>query len=404
MLDDPLFDYYSPAFRADPYPFYVRLRAEDPVHWGLPYEPFDDGAWHVARYADVGALLKDARFGKATPSDERVEALPPGVQQYLALLGLAMLRADPPDHTRLRSLVGKAFTPRMVEGLRPRVEAIAADLLSAAAGADEMDLIDQYAFPLSITLITEMLGLSYDDRDQLKRWAAILVAALECKRTMDVYAPAMQASVEVFEFFHEQIAAQRRQPRPGILSELLAVHEQGDRLSEPELIVTCTLLLIAGHDTTVNLIGNGMLALLRHPDQLALLRERPELIGSAVEEFLRYDSSSQMASRIAQQDVEVGGKLIRRGQAVNLLLGSANHDPQQFEEPERLDVTRKDNRHIAFGQGIHYCIGAPLARLEAQVAMPLLLERRPNMRLAVAEPPRRDTIGFRGLRHLPVAG
>lgn len=403
MDHDPLFDYYSPAFRANPYPFYLRLREEDPVHWGLPFEPLYDGAWHIARYADVSAILKDHGFGKEPVSDGPAPEMPGMVQAYLDMSRLAILRADPPDHTRLRALVSKAFTPRMVETLRPRIESVAAALLDAAAGSGEVDLIDQYAFPLSITVITEMLGLSYDDRDQLKRWAATLVAALECKRGLDAYYPAIQAAVEITAFFQEQIARQREHPRPGILGELMAVRDQGDRLTEQELIVTCTLLLIAGHDTTVNLIGNGVLALLRHPDQLQLLRERPELIPAAVEEFLRYDSSSQMASRIAHQDVEVGGKLIRRGQAVNLLLGSANHDPEQFADPERLDITRADNRHIAFGHGIHYCLGAPLARIEASVAVPLLLRHMPRMRLLVAEPEHRDTIGFRGLKRLPVA-
>lgn len=402
MLADLLFDYYSPEFRADPYPFYARLRETDPIHWGLPFEPFYVGAWHVARYADVNLILKDPRFGKAPPTRDATAGLPEEVRDYLDLTQLALLRADPPDHTRLRALASKAFTPRMVEGLRPRVEAIAAGLLDAAG--DELDVIDGYAYPLSITVITEMLGLSYDDRDHLKRWAAILVDALDSKRTMEIYAPAMQASAEIFAFFQEQIAEQRRHPRPGILSELLAVHEEGDRLTEPELIVTCTLLLIAGHDTTVNLVGNGMLGLLRHPDQLALLRERPQLIQTAVEEFLRFDSSSQMASRIAHEEVEIGGKTIRVGDPLNLLIGSANHDPEQFTTPDELDITRTENRHIAFGHGIHYCLGAPLARLEAQVAIPLLLERRPTMRLGADEPERRQTIGFRGLRHLPIVG
>lgn len=404
MDHDPLFDFYSPAFRANPYPFYQRLREEDPVHWGLPFEPFYEGAWHIARYADVSAILKDQRFGKEPVHNGSTPEIPGTVQAYLDMSRLAILRADPPDHTRLRALVSKAFTPRMVETLRPRIESIANDLMDAAAGSETVDLIDQYAFPLSITVITEMLGLSYDDREQLKRWAAVFVTALECKRGYDAYTPAIQASAEITAFFQEQIARQREHPQPGILGDLMAVRDQGDRLTEPELIVTCTLLLIAGHDTTVNLIGNGVLALLKHPDQLQLLRERPELIQAAVEEFLRYDPSSQMASRIAHEDVEVGGKLIKRGQAVNLLIGSANRDPDQFTNPERLEITRADNRHIAFGHGIHYCLGAPLARLEASVAVPLLLRRMPQMRLLASEPEHRDTIGFRGLKHLPVAG
>ncbi len=405
MDQDPLFDYYAPEFRVDPYSFYRRLRKEDPVHWGLPFEPDFDGSWQIARYADVNAMLKDPRLGKATVIAEHMAALPFEAQEYLGLLSLSLLRMDPPDHTRLRALVSKAFTPRMVESVRPRVEAIASALLDRTEGEPELDLIYQYAFPLTITVITEMLGLDYDDRDQLKRWAGVLVAAQECKRTPEIYGPASEASAEVVSFFREHIARQREHPRPGILSDLIAVRDQdGDQLSENELIVTCALLLVAGHDTTVNLIGNGMFALLRNPDQLAILRENPDLIGPAVEEFLRYDSSTQMASRIAHEDVEVGGKVIHRGEIINLLLGSANHDPEQFNDSDHLDITRKDNRHIAFGHGIHYCIGAPLARLEAQVAIPLLLRRRPKIHLTVEEPERRETIGFRGLKHLPVAG
>src|SRR5262249_916251 len=244
--------------------------------------------------------------------------------------------------------VSKAFTPRMVEALRPRIVTIAVALLDAVSADDELDLIDQFAFPLSITVITEMLGLAAEDRDQLKRWAGVLVAALECKRTADIYAPASAVAAEIFTFFTDQIAQRRsdRTPRPGIRSALLAVQDQGgDRLSELELIVTCTLLLVAGHDTTVNLIGNGMLALLRHPEQLALLRDRPQLAPAAVEEFLRYDSSTQMASRVAHEDVEVGGKLIRRGQPVNLLLGSANHDHAHFADADRLDSTPPATTH-----------------------------------------------------------
>jgi cytochrome P450 len=405
MDQDPLFDYYSPEFRTDPYPFYRRLREEDPIHWGMPFEPHFEGAWHIACYSDVNAMLKDPRLGKADRANERMAALPVEAQEYLGMLSLALLRADPPDHTRLRALVSKAFTPRMVENLRPRIAAIATALLDETEGEPEMDLIDQYAFPTSITVITEMLGLSYDDRELLKRWSRALVAAQECKRTPDIYGPASAASAELVAFFHEQIERQREHPRPGILSDLIAARDQdGDRLSENELIVTCALLLIAGHDTTVNLIGNGMFALLRNPGQLVLLRENRDLVNPAVEEFLRYDSSSQMTGRIAREDVEYGGKVIHAGDQINLLLGSANHDPAQFTDPDTLDITRKDNRHIAFGHGIHFCLGAPLARLEAQVAIPLLLRRRPGLRLADKKPERRETIGFRGLAHLPVAG
>ncbi|WIG60099.1 MAG: Putative cytochrome P450 hydroxylase [Ktedonobacterales bacterium] len=402
------FDYFQPAFREDPYAFYRRLRDDDPVHWGMPFEPSLPGVWHVARYADIVAVLKDARYTHQPPREDSAagEALAGAdpVQLYFTLVRQSLLFNDPPEHTRLRALVSRAFTPRMVEALRPRVAAVANTLVDAAAARGSLDVIADYARPLTIAIIAEMLGVPEEAQRRLSAWAGVLVRAVDCKRTPEIYDEAARVALEIYAYFNELLAARRGQAGNGLLALMQATHEQdGDRLSEPELIVTATTLLVAGHETTVNLIGNGTLALLRHPEQLALLRERPELAAGAVEEFLRYDAPSQMASRYVTEDMMLGGKTIQRGQVLNLLLGSGNRDPEAFAEPDRLDITRGENRHLAFGMGMHYCLGAPLARLEGQVALPLLLRRLPGLRALDAEPVWRDTVGFRGLARLPVA-
>jgi cytochrome P450 len=414
---DALFDYFAPAYRDDPYPLYRWLREEDPVHWGLPYEAGSPGAWHVARYADILAIIKDPRFSRGPLRDDGVSTaasrneLPSDpIALYHALAGQSVLFADPPAHTRLRALVSRAFTPRAVEGQRPRIEEMANSLLDAAEARGELDIIGEYALPLTLSVICDLLGVPREAAPQLARWAGVLVRAVDCKETADIYDEAAATAMEVYAFFMELLEQLRRESAgkhlaedDGLLRVLQVAHERDDRLSETELIVTATTLLIAGHDTTVNLIGNGMLALLEHPDQLAHLRADVAVAESAVEEFLRFDAPSQMSSRYAQEDVEIAGRTIRRGQAVNLLLGSGNRDPEAFAEPDHLDITRRENRHLAFGMGIHYCLGAPLARLEGQVAIPLLVRRYPRLRAREGATVRRDTIGFRGLQRLAVA-
>jgi cytochrome P450 len=291
----------------------------------------------------------------------------------------------------------------MVEGLRPRAQTLADELLDAAASAGTLDVIGGFAMPLTLTIISEMLGVPIESREEMRAWAGVLVQAIDCKRDTAIYGPATVVAMQMVALFQGALAERRAAARDDLLSELLLAHEQGDHLSEQELIVTATTLLLAGHETTVNLIGNGTLALLRRPDQLALLRERPELIGSAIEEFLRYEAPSQMASRVAPDDMELGGQTIRRGDILNLLLGSGNHDPEAFSDPDSLDIARANNRHLAFGMGMHYCLGAPLARLEGQVAIETLLRRFPNLRLSddpALAPQWRETISFRGLRSL----
>jgi cytochrome P450 len=413
------FDYFSPDFRANPYPAYAWLREQAPVCWGMGFEPGMPGVWHIARYADIQRILKDPHFthqharesaGSVTdlsphPSggSQSHSAVSDEAQLFRELSGLSLLFIDPPAHTRLRALVSKAFTPRMVESVRPRALALADELLDAAASAGTLDVIGGYAMPLTLTVISEMLGVPIESREEMREWAGVLVQAVDAKRDTAIYGPATAVTMQLVALFQGVLEKRRAEPRNDLISELLQAHEQGDRLSEQELIVTATTLLLAGHETTVNLIGNGMLALLRHPNQLALLRAQPELTPSAIEEFLRYEAPSQMASRVAPDEMEIGGQTIQQGEILNLLLGSGNHDPEAFDDPDGLDITRANNRHLAFGTGMHYCLGAPLARLEGQVAIETLLRRFPNTRLSddpARAPEWRETISFRGLRSL----
>lgn len=397
------FNPFLPEFIADPYPFYHRLRAEDPVH----RTPL--GFWVLTRYDDVVTLLRDQRFGRKGFEPLLAALFGSGSEQ--PGLVTSMLFRDPPDHTRLRALVSKAFTPRVVEGMRPHIQEIADRLLDAVRDTNAMDVIADLAYPLPVVVICEMLGVPTADRDSFRQWSLDIARSLDA---IGMQATGMLTDPEVVvrgngarraltAYFRNGLIPERRKhPRADLLSALIAAEEQGDKLSEGELLATCNLLFVAGHETTVNLIGNGLLALLRHPDQLAALRQDPALIQSAVEELLRYDGPVQRTARIPHTDVEIGGKTIARGEMVVALIGAANRDPARFPEPDRLDITRPDNDHIAFGAGIHFCLGASLARVEAQIALNALLRRMPGLTLATTAPEWRETSVLRGLRALPV--
>jgi pimeloyl-[acyl-carrier protein] synthase len=383
-LDHPLLV----QFRDDPYPVYRSLLATAPVQWNELLQ-----AWTVARYSDVAFVLTDARFSAERPVQAR--------DGYS--VARSMLVSDPPDHTRLRTLVQKAFTPRMIDQLRPRIQAIVDDLLEhALASGQSFDLVTDLAYPLPVIVIAELLGVPPEDRETFREWSATLAASLDPLIGPDLMDRAAAARDALLAYLRRVIAERRARPRADLISALVAVEERGDSLSEPELVVMCNLLLVAGHETTVNLIGNGTLALLRHPDELDRLRSVPELIGSAIEELVRFDSPVQMTGRIVTDDLDLGGQSIRAGDWVLPLLGAANHDPAQFAQPEQLDLTRNPNPHLGFGRGIHFCLGAPLARVEAQVAIGTLVQRVPTLRLA-GEPVRRKQITLRGLASLPVA-
>src|SRR5262245_55156650 len=386
----------DPEFLADPYPMYHRLRTEDPVH----HSPL--GFWVLTRYEDVVSSLRDPRFAKeaiAAFVAARFGMTLPGV-------GASMLDRDPPNHTRLRGLVSKAFTPRVVEVLRPRVQQIVDGLLDAVDGAGAMDLIEDFAYPIPVIVICEMLGVPVEDRERFKHWSLDIARGLDAiwhPPDSEVTQRSMAARHALSNYFRELIAERRKAPRGDMLSDLIAAEEAGDKLSEEELLATCILLLVAGHETTVNLIGNGTLALLRNPDQRERLRANPGLIATAVEELLRYDGPVQRTARIPSDDVTIGGRTIAKGDMVMPFIGAADRDPAQFPDPDRLDITRAENRHVAFGMGIHFCLGAPLARVEGQIAINTLLQRLPKLTLVTEKPEFRQSLTLRGLTALRVA-
>jgi len=393
----------SPAFKADPYPFFARLREESPVCRVMVSDK--QIAWLVTRYDDVVTVLKDDRFVKdkrGVLSSEQA-ARQPWVPRMLKSIEFNMLDLDPPDHTRLRGLVHQAFTPRMVENLRERITVLTNELLDAAQARGRMDLIRAYALPLPTTIIAEMLGVPVRDRHRFHRWSSKIVTTAATTWGMLQTLPSL---IAFLRYIRKLVKARRTAPADDLVSALVEAREAGDRLSEDELLAMISLLLIAGHETTVNLIGNGMLALLEHPEQMDRLRNDPALIKPAVEELLRYDGPLETATeRYAREDVTIAGVTIPRGEMVFAVLASANRDERQFDRPDELDLAREPNRHLAFGLGVHYCLGAPLARLEGQIAINTLIRRIPDVQLAVprARLRRRPGLVLHGLESLPVA-
>jgi pimeloyl-[acyl-carrier protein] synthase len=391
-----LYDPLLPAFVEDPYPFYARLREESPVH----FSPSGDG-WVLSRYADAQMLLRDPRFGRSGFDSYVVGVLGPGpVERSFRRW---MLFMDPPNHTRLRALASKAFTPRAVERLRAEIQRQVDLALDRIQQAGNADLIDALAYPLPVAVICELLGVPLTDLSTFHDWSDALARVLEIRYSPpEVVAAGNEAAQGLTDYFRDLVAERRGHLGDDLLSALIVAEEQGDRLNEEELLATCVLLFFAGHETTVNLIGNGMLALLRHPDQLRRLRENPTLIGSAIEEFLRYDGSVQRTARFALVDLKIHDIQIEKGQVISALLGAANRDPARFTEPDQLDLARSDNQHLTFGGGMHYCLGAPLARLEAQLAINGLVQRLPELELASDQLEHRPNSVLRGLRALPV--
>src|SRR5262245_25707552 len=396
MMSGFNFNPMDPEFVADPYPTYHRLRTEDPVH----LSPL--GFWVLTRYEDVVAVLRDPRFEK----EPMIAAVAARFGIAAGTIGLSMLDRDPPAHTRLRSLVSKAFTPKVVEGMRPHIQEIVDGLLARVAGAGSMDLIEEFAYPIPVMVICGLLGVPVEDHERFKGWS------LDIARGLDAIMLPVHAEVAIrsgvarqglIGYFRELIAARRASPRSDLLSALIAAEEAGDKLSEEELLASCVLLLVAGHETTVNLIGNGTLALLRNPGELRRLRENPGLIAGAVEELLRYDGPVQRTARTPSEDVTIRGHTIAKGDMVMPFIGAADRDPAQFPDPDRLDITRAENRHVAFGMGIHFCLGAPLARVEGQIAINTLLQRLPKLTLVTEKPEFRQSLTLRGLTALRVA-
>ena len=385
----------SARMAQDPYPDYARLRERSPVHRSRLLK-----GWVFSRYADVDAVLRDHRRFSSDPRkrnlSRRQKATLPGPDDY------TMLFIDPPDHTRLRGLVNKAFTRRAVNALEPHVRGLVNSMLDAVDPSG-FDLMEAVANPLPVIVIAEMLGVPAEDRARFRVWSAQRARLLEPTISAREREVAAEAGKAFNDYFAPIIQARRAAPEDDIVSALAQAEEEGDVLTEREMLNMLRLLLIAGNETTTNLIGNGLLALLRNPGELERLRADPGLIPSAVEELLRFDSPVQTDFRGALEDCEVNGAPVRRGDNVFLLIGSANRDPAVFEEPDRLDVGRSGNNHISFGRGIHHCLGAPLARLEGRVFFEVLLERFASMRLLAERPVYRGGVVLRGLESLPVA-
>ena len=399
VAEEPIFNLFSPEFVRDPYPSYHLLRAQQPMYM----TPL--GFWVATRYEDVTQILRDKRFGKNFEG-RMIEANGPEVFDNPAYGSMRhwMLMQNPPNHTRLRSLVAKAFTPRHLEALKPRIQSLVDELIDAVEDNGEMELINEFAYPLPLNVICDMLGIPVEDRVRFERGSRTSGRLIDpTPMTPDELEDANKGFLEQQEYFLGLIEERRRQPTDDLMTVLVQAEEEGDRLSEEELVANIILLFGAGHETTVNLIGNGMLALLSAPDQLDKLKRDLSLVPGAVEEMLRFDSSVQLTSRTVFEDTEIGGVMVKAGETVMTLLGAANRDPENYDKPDEFDVTRQNVRPTSFGGGVHHCIGAPLARIEAQSALETLLRRLPGIRaVGAGDADWRPTFTLRGLKSLPV--
>ena len=387
----------------DPYPLYHRLRSEDPVHWSDEVQ-----SWIVTRYTDVSSVLQYSPQLSSNRILALFQLLSPDVkektQSLYHHLREEMQYKDPPEHTRLRKLVNQAFTPRMIAALRPRLQQTIEEMFAAVLERGRMDFIRDFAYPFPVIVICELLGLPRDDRDQFKHWSDDITAFLEAlAETYGDVAERAQSSVLALQDYLSQLVAERRRnPQEDLITALALAVQEGEKLSEEELHAMVVFLLFAGHETTTGLLGNGFLTLLLHPDQFQKMRDDRSLVGSAVEECLRYEGSIQRISRQATEDFEMDGKQIQQGQRVWAMIGAANRDPVRFPDPDRFDVARQNNRHLAFGTGIHFCIGAPLARLEGEIALNMLMDRLIDIQLEVDAIPWRKGISLRILDSLPI--
>ncbi len=438
------FDPSSPQHRDDPYTLYKKYREAEPVHWGLAPDPNTSGSWYFFEYEDVLAALKSDKFihNRSTGSSSQAgtASVPPasktdslvsdgsaGFQpasncsgpgtagvppassnapQIPALMRYGskfLLSMDPPSHTRLRSLVQSAFSPNIVESLKPEIESAAIHLLDQISPSESsIDLLTRFAAPLPLTVIAKLLGVPSEDFALLKAWSGPMAATAESRKP-EVLAAAMQVCEDFSAYLTEIVQQRRKNPQNDLISSLIAAEADGGKLSEDELIATCMLILVAGHETTTNLIANGVWCLLSNPDQFELIRQTPQLLSSAIEEILRFESPARIAIRFASEDMELKEASIKCGDRIGLVVASANHDPKEFENPDAFLVERKMGRHLSFGFGIHFCLGAALARAEAEIALRALFGRFPNLRLESQEPRWTESISLRGLQALPLA-
>lgn len=398
------FNLFDSKFNANPYPTYHRLREEDPVHRYLI-----GGDWIVTRYADVKAVLKSG----CVRTDDRPKSIQERnkyllhKEKNLDILAYTTSRflfyMNPPDHTRLRGLVGKGFSSIVVERMRPHIQEIVDELLDKVRHKGSMDIVAELASPLSVSVISKLLGIPKEAQQQLHQWTNVLSRILDPLVSLKEYEAMNQATEEIQEYLRTLIAEREKEPQEDFISNLIAAKDQSDRLSQKELLAICTLLFGAGEETTGNTIGNGMLALLQHPNQMEQLKREPTMIQSAVEEVIRYDSAIQMLTRIATDNLEIGNQTIKAGEKIVLCLGAANRDPAQFQNPDELNINREQNHHLAFADGIHYCLGAALARVETQIAINTLIQTFPDLKLASNKLEWKKSIVIRGLKSLSVS-
>lgn len=393
-----LFQLLDPAVHADPFPFYRRLREEAPVVW----DPFMH-TWVVTRYDDAQRVLRELSSDRM-PDPEKMRALGlPSLEPVADVMARQMLFLDAPSHTRLRKLCSAAFTPRRVEAMATTIRRIAAELIDARLADGRMELIADFAEPFPAIVTAGLLGVPEADHRELKIWSAHFAEMLgNFQHNPDRIHNVLDAVAQMNGYFRRAIAEHRRSPRDGLIGSLLEAEVDGQRLSDEEVIANTIVTLVGGQETTTNLIGNGLLTLMRQPDKLAQLRARPEIVDEAVEELLRFESPSQHTARIAHADVEVGGQLIRKGEAVMVVIAAANRDPAHFPDPDTLDLTRNPNRHLAFGWATHFCFGAALARMEARIAFTTLLAKLDDIALAAEKLSWRTNSGLRGLTALPI--
>jgi len=388
----------EPEVLANPYPLYRKLRSEDPVHWDRFLH-----SWVVTRYPDVLNVLHSFSADR-TPTPEQLTAMGlSGMNAIAKVMVKQMLFMDAPAHTRLRGLASVAFTPQKVRVLKGHIQQIADDLLDRVQARGQMDMIADFAAPLPAIVTAEMLGVPTEDHSDLKRWSADFAEMLgNFQHNPDRIPRVLESTNNLTDYFRDAIAKMRDHPREGLIHSFMTAELEGDRLSEEEIIANCVVTMVGGQETTTNLIGNGLLTLMRNPEQLARLRNDPALVPSAVEELLRYESPSQHTGRIAREDVEMGGKQIRKGQAVMAIMAAANRDPERFPQPDELILDRADNKHLAFGWSSHFCFGAPLARMEGQIAFETILRRLPDLDVVPGPLTWRTNSGLRGLTALPV--
>ncbi len=398
------FNLFDPKFNANPYPTYHRLRESEPVH-----RYFVGGDWIVTRYADVKAVLKsgcvrtDDRPKSIQERNKYLQDKEKNLNTLAYTTSRFLFYMNPPDHTRLRALVGKGFSPVVVERMRPHIQEIVDELLDKVRHKGSMDIVADLASPLSVSVISRLLGIPKEAQQQLHQWTNVLSRILDPLVSLEEYEAMNKATEEIQEYLRTLIAEREKTPQEDLISNLIAAKEQNDRLSQKEILAVCTLLFGAGEETTGNTIGNGMLALLQHPNQMELLKREPTMIQSAVEEIIRYDSAIQMLTRIATDNLEIGNQTIKAGEKIVLCLGAANRDPAQFPEPDQLNINRNPNHHVAFADSIHYCLGAALARVEAQIAINTLIQQFPDLKLASNQMEWRHSIVLRGLKALPIS-